>query len=318
MPTPEPSPPSQSETPKEAPKEASKESPEGPKQADPVPDPKDSDSKLAPSSGKGPTKPQRQQYPLYPSVSQLLHEKGLDKSEVDKIPASGPKGRLLKGDVLAHVGAIDAGYPGKQAERISTLEHLDLSNIKVAPPPEPTSPTKPDTAAELPPTEEPTDVEVAMPISFETVVAVQRRIQKTLGVEIPVETFVARAVRLSNSDLPPSKLPPTTDELFDDILGIDGAHSKASQGSFLPDITSTSPVPAPMPLLAPKPDVYDILAGTMPRRKVRLSAAPAPVAVDEGMNVFSVRAPKGDEKRARIFLERMKTTLQVEPGSLIM
>lgn len=36
------------------------------------------------------------------------------------------------------------------------------------------------------------------------------------------------------------------------------------------------------------------------------------------LNVFSVRVPKGEEKRARVFLERVKTVLQIEPGRLIL
>ena len=35
------------------------------------------------------------------------------------------------------------------------------------------------------------------------------------------------------------------------------------------------------------------------------------------LNVFSVSVPKGDEKRGRIFLERVKTVLEVEPGRLV-
>ena len=35
-------------------------------------------------------------------------------------------------------------------------------------------------------------------------------------------------------------------------------------------------------------------------------------------NVFSVSVPRGEEKRARVFLERVKTILQLEPGRLIL
>jgi len=34
--------------------------------------------------------------------------------------------------------------------------------------------------------------------------------------------------------------------------------------------------------------------------------------------MFSLTVPKGDEKRARTFLERVKTVLQVEPGKLVL
>ena len=46
--------------------------------------------------------------PLYPSVEFLLHTHNLKASD---IKATGPGGRLLKGDVLAHIGEIHASAP---------------------------------------------------------------------------------------------------------------------------------------------------------------------------------------------------------------
>ena len=316
MPAPE-SAPSKQEEPKDT-SQASKEDAKGPKQADTPAAPKDGSSKLAPSPGKGPSESQRQKYPFYPSVSQLLHERGLGESEAEQIPTTGPYGRLLKGDVLAHLGAIDSAYPGKQADRISKLEHLDLSNIKVAPPPEPKTEDQPSARAEPAAVEESSDVEIAIPISFEAAIAVQKRIRKTLGVEVPLETFIARAINLANSGLPASRAPPTADELFDDVVGIGSGRPKSTRGTFLPDISSAVVEAEPPIAFSPSEDVYDILTGIAPPQ----AAAPAPasgaISAEIASNVFSVTAPKGDEKRARIFLERMKTALQVEPGSLIM
>ena len=73
-----------------------------------------------------------------------------------------------------------------------------------------------------------------------------------------------------------------------------------------------------------QPDVYDILTGkassTMASK--RLGGPPAGIMAGskagEATNVFSVSAAKGEEKRARVFLERVKTILQVEPGRLIL
>ncbi|ODV90065.1 hypothetical protein CANCADRAFT_20355, partial [Tortispora caseinolytica NRRL Y-17796] len=68
---------------------------------------------------------------LLPSVLGLLAEMHLSPEEaLNKIPASGPHGRLLKGDVLAYMGKIPADYPEKLRESIDSLSHLDLSNIK--------------------------------------------------------------------------------------------------------------------------------------------------------------------------------------------
>ncbi|KAK0515892.1 hypothetical protein JMJ35_001926 [Cladonia borealis] len=176
-------------------------------------------SSEAPSSPP-PGKPQKQKYPLYPSIVQLLHEKGLPVSEANKIPASGPKGRLLKGDVLAYLGKISSSYPSEQSARITKLGHLDLSNAKPATPketpPPPASKAQPSAAPEP----EITETEIAVPISLSSVLSVQKRIQTTLGVTLPLSTFIARATELANDDLPHSTKPPTADELFNDVLGL--------------------------------------------------------------------------------------------------
>ena len=84
-----------------------------------------------------------QTYPLYPSVSALLHQHNLDLSTTSTIPATGPKGRLLKGDVLAHLGQIPSSYPSELSTRLSKLSHLNLSNITPAPPPSSQTTTTP-------------------------------------------------------------------------------------------------------------------------------------------------------------------------------
>lgn len=72
---------------------------------------------------------------LTPAVEFLLSVNNISHSDaLAKIPASGPKGRLLKGDVLAYLGKINQDAVVKVAEYIRSKEHLDLSNIKIAPP----------------------------------------------------------------------------------------------------------------------------------------------------------------------------------------
>ncbi|KAM9918876.1 hypothetical protein OXX59_008347 [Metschnikowia pulcherrima] len=72
---------------------------------------------------------------ITPAVEILLHRNGISNEDAfAKIPASGPKGRLLKGDVLAYLGQIEASAVTRVAEYIKNKEHLDLSNIKIAPP----------------------------------------------------------------------------------------------------------------------------------------------------------------------------------------
>lgn len=273
------------------------------------------------------TKPRKQTYPLYPSIAQLLREKGLPLEEADKIPASGPKGRLLKGDVLAYLGQINKAYPSEQSMRISKLGHLDLSNVKAAPPKEAVKPP-PAKIAPPPEAEEPLDTEIAIPISLSSVIAVQKRVQDTLGVTLPLSTFLARATELANEDLPRSNTAPTAEELFNDVLGVHRISNKVSRGDYIPQITALPLQSRSSKRGAPgrkveEPDVYDILTGYPTRPPAGRTNAP-PVGImggskaSDSTNVFSVSAAKGEEKRARTFLERVKTILQVEPGRLIL
>ncbi|CAN9164952.1 unnamed protein product [Alternaria alternata] len=244
----------------EAPKESNKEPAPVPKEERTSAPPAKSDASKKASSGKA----SKQTYPLYPSVQQLLTLNGLPKEEADKIPATGPGGRLLKGDVLAYIGQIENAYPSELASRFTKLSHLDLSNIKVMAKKE--APKK--TAAEAPAVVEDLPIEVALPVSLTAVMECQKRVKDSIGVFLPLSTFVARAAELANEDLPRSKVAkPSADELFNAVLGLDKVAGKQA-------------------LLDP-------------------------------LNVFSVSVPKGDEKRGRIFLERVKTVLEVEPGRLV-
>lgn len=281
------------------------------------------------STSEGPSKsgtPKKQTYPLYPSVAALLHEKGVSTSVADKIPASGPKGRLLKGDVLAYLGRISQSYPSEQSARITKLSHLDLSKIDIAPPkeaPSTTSAPAPEKAPILPEPEIEPDTEVAIPISMKSVLEVQKRLQETLGVMMPLSTFIARAAEFANDELPrAANHKASNDELFNQILGLDKLNLTTSRGSYMPEVAALHTATifrAPTGPLK-RPDIIDILSGKPPQaatpstgfaqRSVPVDAAPA-------TNVFSLNIAKGEEKRARIFLERVKTILQVEPGRLV-
>ena len=328
----------------EPPKESSTSNPESSKASESKTDPPTTSqgdagpSKQASTTSSSSSNPQKQTYPLYPSIVQLLHENGLSKSDADKIPASGPKGRLLKGDVLAYLGSISLSYSSQQSTRISKLGHLDLSNAKPAPPKESAqaaSPASDKSEAEAAPAPQPElelepDTEIAVPISLSSVLAVQKRIQDSLGVTLPLSTFIARAVELANDELPRSaQSKPTADELFNDVLGLNKVGGPgARKGTYMPQITA---LPATGFLNDPKParhpDVYDILTGQKPSTaagaaKKAAAVAPRGIAVGSSTgnapNLCRVSAAKGEEKRVRIFLERMKTILQVEPGRLIL
>ncbi|RFU31784.1 hypothetical protein B7463_g4541, partial [Scytalidium lignicola] len=274
------------------------------------------------SSGK---KAQKQTYPLLPSVEYLIHQLGLDKSAIENMTPTGPNNRLLKGDVLAYVGSISESYPAELSSKIEERSHLDLSNIKIAP-------AAPPASKAAAPAPEPIieDLEVALPISMKAVLEVQKRIQSTLGVYLPLSTFIARATDVANDELPRSKTAkPTADELFNEVLGLNNVSSEYGvRGNFLPQITAlpqqssssttTSTSTTATPPQSKKLDIIDILSG---KKQVSTPAAEPPLSGFSELapvSVFSVTVPKGDEERAEVFLERMRAVLEEEPGRLVL
>ncbi|KAJ5769360.1 hypothetical protein N7520_003919 [Penicillium odoratum] len=252
-------------------------------------------------------------YPLYPSVSQLLHQKNIPESEISKIPASGPKGRLLKGDVLAYIGQIAAEYPAAQATQLAKLTHLDLSSIKIAAPVTPAAP-----AAEL--KEEPVIAKpppmtsIAISVSLAAVLSAQKKIQDNLGVTVPLSRFLAVATDLANDDLPRAKSDkPSADELFEEVLGAQPV--TISRGDYIPELNAYE-AQAPRRVEPVAEDIIDILSAKPGKR-----ASPVASAVESSAgasNVFSLEVPVGEEVRAKEFLERIKNLLQVEPARLVL
>lgn len=282
--------------------------------------------KTAPQKSKdvAPTgKKMNKAYPMLPSVEHLIKEKKIAKEDIEKIEPTGPKGQLLKGDVLAYLGKVSKEIPQKLAARFQHLSHLDLSNIKVSPKKEaPKIDAAKEKAAEAKP--EPEIVQVALPISMANAIEVQKRIQSTLGVFMPLSTFIARASDVANDDLPRSKtVKPTADELFNDVLGLNNVHSDFGvRGNFLPQIqalpaTAMATVPR-VRKVEQKVDVLDFLTGKIrnsgPRR-----VAPTPVQGPPGTtSIFSVTVPKGDERQGKVFLQNLKEILEEEPGRLVL
>jgi pyruvate/2-oxoglutarate dehydrogenase complex dihydrolipoamide acyltransferase (E2) component len=301
------------------PKESSPSAAEAPPSSKPNTDASASGSsdtiKATESHGSSNAKARKQTYPLYPSVQHLLLSNGLTKDDANKIPASGPGGRLLKGDVLAYLGKIEKNYPDQQAKRMDKLAHLDLSNIQLAAPakkPE-AKPVEAEKPVPIP------DTEIALPISLSAVLETQKRVHETLGINVPLTTLIARASELANENLPLSKnRKPTADELFNSVLGLNKVSPKTSRGHYVPQITGLPAGPAfTSQRSAKKADVFDILTGkpTGPKKAPKTLGAQSIVAAQ---NVFSVSAPKGDEKRAQEYLERMKQVLEAEPGRLVL
>ncbi|QIW96938.1 hypothetical protein AMS68_002456 [Peltaster fructicola] len=257
----------------------------------------------------------KQKYPLYPSVQHLLHQNGLSDATAEEIPASGPSGRLLKGDVLAYLGKISKDYPAEASARLTKLSHLDLSNIQIAVPPP--KPAETPAAAHEP--EVPSETELALPISLEAVVATQKRMETMLHTSLPLSVFIARASELANEKLPltqPAKS--TSEDLFNAVLGIPYSSRTASRGHFIPQIsTFDASAAVKKSSSSKKNDIFDIIIGNKPKK----ASIPAHVGISDSStseNLFSVVAKSGEEERAMIYLERMKYALEQDPGRLVL
>ena len=262
-------------------------------------------------------------YPLYPSVIQLLHEKSIGLSEVEKIPVTGPNGRLLKGDVLAYVGAIEPSYTEEQSGRIASLGHLDLSKIKLAESHESTvtTPDQNTSASSTKPAAHPPQT-FSVAISLQAVREIRKRVQTTLGVEIPLDTFISRAIEISNDNLPPAVVEPTADELFAHVLGLEDADWKTAYGKFMPQISPLSEAslrPTGADKIAiQEQDILNILINNTNEATTTKVPTVSSLNRSEITDIFTVTAAKGEERRADIFLKRVKSMLEGNPGNLIL
>lgn len=189
--------------------------------------------------------------------------------------------------------------------------HMDLSNIKIAAPAPAPKPEKKEEEVLAKP---PPMASVALSVSLSAVLSAQKKIQESLGVTIPLSRFLAIATDLANDDLPRSSSEkPSVDELFNEILGAEAIHT--SRGDYIPDLNA---VEAPEILRQPAPaqeDIIDFLSG-----KTQAQSTPSFVDAPSGsaMNVFSLIVPATEELRAKVFLERVQTLLQVEPARLVL
>lgn len=301
----------------ESPKQSSAAPADPPKTEDPVPKEERTASGPPSATGAKAGKAQKQTYPLYPSIVQLLHENGIDASKADEIPATGPKGRLLKGDVLVYLGKAKADSAADVQARYDKLAHLDLSNVKVAE--KKPAPAKEEKAAK-PAAPVIEDLQVTLPISLASVIEVQKKVQDNLGVFMPLSTFITRAMEVANDELPLAKdYKPSADELFNQVLGLDKIGPKGSRGHYVPQISALPPPASlsPKTFKPAKPDIIDVLAGG-PTKKKTLAPASRPSGLSTGLNVFTLKVPKAEEKRAKVFLERVKLVLESEPGRLVL
>jgi hypothetical protein len=145
---------------------------------------------------------------------------------------------------------------------------------------------------------------------------------------MPLSTFIARATDVANDDLPrPASAKLSADELFNAVLGLDKLSLAGVRGNFMPQImalpqTAVAAMPKARAASSKKVDIIDILAGKRTVSTTSVSKGIASSLAVPGVaattNIFSVTVPKGEEKRARVFLERVKAVLEDEPGRLVL
>jgi hypothetical protein len=261
-------------------------------------------------------------------VQILVHEHNLS---VDQIPTTGPKGRILKGDVLAYLQQIPSTYPAELSARLTERSHLDLSNIKprVTPSKPPAKDAKPTTAESTATESAPVHISVTVSIDLTSVLRLQKKIQDTLGVALPLSTFIARAIELANEDLPAPPRPLTSAELFDAVLGLDKVRAadgrRRGRGHFVPQIMALPQVGLGVRMAAVEgkagaDELFDEIVA--PKQKKRISGIRGvglEGAVGGGAeNIFALTVENEDERRAKVFLERMKSVLEVDPGRLVL
>ena len=106
-----------------------------------------------------------------PAVLRLLHEHAIEDPK--SIPTTGPRGRLLKGDVLAHVGSVKVDVPKTLKDILVKKTSLDLSNITLQQP-------QPSQSQSLPPSllpaKSPTPAHVDAVIRLSSLFKIQRQL----------------------------------------------------------------------------------------------------------------------------------------------
>lgn len=192
---------------------------------------------------------------LFPSVELLLHENEISVEDaLEKIPASGPKGRLLKGDVLAYLGRISSESVENVAKFISLREHLDLSNIQIA---------QPEAPKQEPKKEEVADLKPSNVVSFNAVYELNDELT-TSDFMLDFERALQDAKQLAYAERfpefattpSPSLLGPSSD-LFEDIVSPPVTRPRFQVQNLSFDFKKTS-----LSNITPSGDLFDEIIGT--------------------------------------------------------
>lgn len=210
----------QSPAPKEEPKPVKKE-----EQKTAELETKTSPSKASISGGQAADTKQT----LLPSVSGLLSANGISKEDAFKnIKATGPNGRLLKGDILVYLGKASGESLEKLEKEISKNSKLDLSNIEIkssteAAPSKVSKDTKNAAVSESSPAApaKPEPVILKQDFSLGDLELLQSTVAGTLGSSIELSRLVEKASKAAYRDIKEFTKPKRSslyDPLFESIV----------------------------------------------------------------------------------------------------
>ncbi|KAF5108770.1 hypothetical protein DV495_000248 [Geotrichum candidum] len=241
---------------------------------------------------------------LLPSVSSLAVANNMTAEQViDTVPASGPNGRITKGDILAHLGKISKTDVENITNEIAKLQHLDLSNIKIKKPEEAPkkvedkSATKESAKDAAPAAEKP---KPAPPLvlnglfTLSEIEAFRASLSAATGSAPSAKSVVEKAAKLASRDVPLFSQPKRSilnDPVFDALV------APSTRG--LKPFEVSIEYPRALKKAAAKQDIFDLLAAAPKRRS-------AQVVSGDMLNV-SVTVNKkyaGAEAKARVFLDR--------------
>ncbi|KAF5093344.1 hypothetical protein D0Z00_004108 [Geotrichum galactomycetum] len=258
-----------------------------------------------PSSDSQKTNPKQT---LLPSVLSLALNNNMTPEQViATVPASGPNGRILKGDILAHLGKISKSDVESITNEIAKLQHLDLSNIKIKKPEaapkkveeKPAAKESPKDAA--PAAEKPKPAPPVVLNGLFTLTEVEAfctSLGAATGSAPSVKSLVEKASKLAFRDVPLFSQPKRSilnDPVFDALV------APSTRGLKPFEVSIEYPRALKQKKRAVKQDIFDLLAAA-PKR-----SSSAQVVSADMLNVSLTVNKKyaGGEAKAKVFLNRL-------------
>uniref|UniRef100_A0A060T5B7 Dihydrolipoamide dehydrogenase-binding protein of pyruvate dehydrogenase complex n=1 Tax=Blastobotrys adeninivorans TaxID=409370 RepID=A0A060T5B7_BLAAD len=298
------------------PAEAPKQEPEPAKEA-PKKEPEPAkEQKATPAKAGSSTKANPNQT-LLPSVQNLLHANNISSEDaLAKIAATGPNGRLLKGDVLSYLGKVSQEYVDKVLSTIASNQHLDLSNIKIKQPQEETAKAEDkgskDQKAADKKAAAPEPVVIKQTIALTEINLLRTTVSSTLSSDLSVSTLVNKASKLAERDVP--KLAQARKSVLNDPLFEDLITPRVRQRAFDATVTIEK---AKQSSAAASKDIFDLLTSNkraLSRPSTKTSAEPQTVSVSVKVNS---KVPNAETK-ARLYVDRLQYYLTKGTGELIL